>query len=188
MSTTASPRSGAAAEDGFEALDLCHRQTVDALGKLTELVSRLAEQGVDDTARELARDIAQHFDTVARPHHEDEERHVFPGLVARGDAELTQAVLRLQQDHDWLEEDWLEIGPHIAAVAAGQSWYDPALLAEGAAVFSALSMEHITLEESLIYPAARAHTGTDARRAMAREMAARRHAARAAAGGRKRGG
>lgn len=176
MAQTARPHAPHA--DGFDALDLCHRETVVALGKLAALVTRLAQHGADEASRALARAIVEHFDGVARPHHEDEERHVFPGLIARGDPALTQAVLRLQQDHDWLEEDWLEIGPHVAAVAAGQSWYDTALLREGAAVFSSLSIEHMALEESLIYPEARTHTGTAARHEMAREMAARCHGAR----------
>ena len=94
-------------------------------------------------------------------------------------------MLRLQQDHDWLEEDWMELAPHIAAVANGQLGYDLDLLREGAATFTALSHDHIALEESCIYPQARAQLDARERRAMGREMAARRRAARTAHGPRR---
>ena len=91
-----------------------------------------------------------------------------------------QTVLRLQQDHNWLEEDWMEISPQVDAVACGLSWYDLDLLREGVEIFAALSRDHIALEESVIYPQARAHLGADAQREMGREMAARRRAQRSA--------
>ena len=42
-----------------------------------------------------------------------EEQLVFPSLLADGDSEIVAHVQRLQQDHGWLEEDWLEIGPQL---------------------------------------------------------------------------
>ena len=163
------------ARDGFDALDVGHRQTLIALGKLAALVSRLCgPRGNDAEARALAGEIVAHFSTSARQHHHDEERHLFPKLLSGPDAATTQAVLRLQQDHDWLEEDWMELAPHLDALACGQGWYDLDLLHAGAAVFIALSHDHIALEEALIYPQARARLNADERAAMDRDMAARR--------------
>ncbi|MBA3624435.1 MAG: hypothetical protein H0W48_08295 [Methylibium sp.] len=95
-----------------------------------------------------------------------------------GDAATTQAVQRLKQDHAWLELDWRELRPHLEAVASGQSSYDIDFLREAAAVFTALSHDHIALEESFIYPNARGRMGDGARLEMGREMAARRRAPR----------
>jgi hemerythrin-like domain-containing protein len=95
-------------------------------------------------------------------------------MLIRGDADTVQAVLRLQQDHHWLEEDWIEISPQLDAVANGQSWYDIDVLREGIEIFTSLSHEHVTLEESCIYPQARAQLGAGERLAMAREMDTRR--------------
>lgn len=69
---------------------------------------------------------------------------------------------RLQQDHHWFEEDWLEIEPHLQAVARG--WRDEhlAFLRDALPEFTALQHEHIALEESLIYPEARRRTGAGA--------------------------
>lgn len=169
-----------AGRDGFDVLDLHHRQTVFALGKLSALVAHLESKGLDAEARELADEVVRHFSTHARQHHEDEERHVFPRLVATADKDTVQTVLRLQQDHGWIEEDWMELSPHLDAVASGQGWYDLDLLREGVAVFVALMHDHISLEESIIYPEARTQVGAGERREMGREMAQRRRAERLA--------
>lgn len=177
------PSAAKASHDGFDVLDACHRQTLTTLDMFTALVSRLENEGADALARVMAKEIVHFFSNTARQHHEDEERHLFPQLLAGGDPETVQAVQRLQQDHRWLEEDWMELRPHVDAVSSGQSWYDLAVLREGVEVFTALSHDHVALEESYIYPQARAQLGTDARREMGREMALRRRARRAAAAG-----
>jgi hemerythrin-like domain-containing protein len=165
---------------GFDALDACHRQTLVTLDKLVALVARLADGGPDEQSRVNAAEIVRFFSTTARAHHEDEERHVFPPMVTSSDPQVVQSVLRLQQDHNWLEEDWMELAPHVDAVACGLSWYDVDLLREGVEVFAALSRDHILLEESLIYPQARSRMQGEELREMGREMAARRRAQRGA--------
>jgi len=164
----------------FGVLDDCHRRTLEALDKLEAVVDRI-ETGADAWTRALAADVVRHFSTTARQHHEDEERHVFPKLLATADADTEQRILRLQQDHHWLEEDWRELEPQLDAIARGQGWYDVAFLRDGCVVFAALSRDHIALEEEFLYPEARARTGPVEAEAMGREMAARRRAARRAA-------
>jgi len=175
-SRDSSPQPAAtAAPDGvFAVLDECHRRTLDAIDKLEVVVARLEGNAPDVDTRALAAEIVRHFETTAREHHADEERHLFPALAASGDAALQQAVLRLQQDHHWLEEDWRALQPSLDAIACGQSWYDVETLREGSAIFAELSRDHIALEESCLYPAARARLPPDDRQAMEREMAARR--------------
>ena len=167
-----------AAPDGFAVLDECHRETLVALGKLEALVTRLETGAVDAESRTLAADVVRHFSTTARQHHQDEERHVFPKLASSSDPVVMQAVLRLQLDHTWLEEDWMELSPHVDAVACGQSWYDVDVLREGVAIFAALSRDHIALEESCLYPEALARLQPGESLEMGREMAARRRARR----------
>ena len=139
----------------LDALDQTHRQVMVVLGELQQLIERLDDAGVDDTARQMAREICAFFSGRARQHHADEERIVFPGLLKSGDDELVQHVLRLQQDHGWLEEDWLELAPQLEAVAQGYNWYDLDMLRQALPVFAALYQDHIALEESLVYPEAR---------------------------------
>ena len=166
--------------DGFIALDECHRKMLRKLDELSALVAALEHEEPDYEARGTANEIVRFFSSVAREHHEDEERHVFPPLVSSSDTALVHAVLRLQQDHGWLEEDWMEIAPHLQAIAGGHAGWDIDALRSGTQVFTALYRDHIELEESLIYPHARTQMNDESRRAMGREMAARHRAEREA--------
>ncbi|MBI5717579.1 MAG: hemerythrin domain-containing protein [Burkholderiales bacterium] len=140
---------------GFESLDRDHREMLKVLDDFESLLAHVGENGPDSVAKASAKHIQQFFSGAARQHHAEEERLIFPGLLASGDAELVQHVKRLQQDHGWLEEDWIELSTQIEAIANGYSWYDLNSLQHALPVFSALYREHIALEESIVYPAAR---------------------------------
>ncbi len=143
-------------------LDQTHRRMIEVLAELRSLVGHLDADGVDAAARASAATIRDFLADNARAHHAEEERLVFPALLRDGDAELVQDVLRLQQDHGWLEEDWLELEPQLEAVANGYSWYDLDLLRQAVDVYASLYIDHIALEESRIYPAwRRRQAGSD---------------------------
>jgi hemerythrin-like domain-containing protein len=156
-----SPVPGAATMD---VLDRTHREIVAMLAQLHLLIEQLEARGIDDGVRKLAHDVCAFFDETARPHHAAEEELVFPELLASGDAELVQNVKRLQQDHGWLEEDWLELAPQLRAVGNGQSWYDIDVLRASVPTFTELYREHIALEETVVYPASRHLHGATALR------------------------
>ncbi len=139
----------------FEALDRTHHKIIEVLGQFERLLAHLDENGADDTARASAAEIFAFFESHARNHHLEEERQVFPVLLASSNLPLVEAVRRLQQDHGWLEEDWLELAPQIEAIAKGYNWWDLAMLRLALPIFTALYHEHIGLEESLIYPEAK---------------------------------
>lgn len=141
----------------FDALDRTHHRVLELLDEFDRLLDHVEANGPDEPARELARGIHRFFADHAREHHAAEEKHVFPVLLASGNPEIVQHVLRLQQDHGWLEEDWLELAPQIEAIGQGYNWYDLAMLRQALPVFRALYEEHIALEESMIYPAAKRH-------------------------------
>ena len=81
---------------------------------------------------------------------------MFPVLLNSGNAELANAVRTLQQDHGWIEEDWIELAPRLRAIAVGNGWTDPAEFQSYVEVFSKLMQGHIALEETLIYPESKA--------------------------------
>ncbi len=139
----------------FESLDNAHRAALQMLESFHRLLTQLESSGLDDAARLSAREILAFFNGPGRHHHEDEEKHVFPGLLSGGDAELVKHVHRLMQDHGWLEEDWRELAPQIEAIADGYNWYDLGMLTAALPVFTALYLDHIALEESLVYPEAK---------------------------------
>ena len=47
-----------------------------------------------------------------------------------------------------MDVDWRELSPALAAIAAGQGGYDAGALREGVEIFTALTHDHIALEES----------------------------------------
>lgn len=148
-------RAAAPAVPPYEQLDATHRRVLELIDQLDALVEHLEANGPDDEARAIAKEVHTFFAQHARQHHADEEKYIFPPLLNSGNAELVNAVQRLQQDHGWLEEDWLELAPQIEAVAGGYNWYDVAMLRIALPVFRALYEEHIGLEESLVYPEAK---------------------------------
>lgn len=155
VTATASAAPATVSATEFEALDSCHRDVLKTLDELARLIEHLDDKGVDAEAQALAADIVKFFNENSRQHHQDEERMVFPALLASADAELVQHVQRLQQDHGWLEEDWLELEPQLEAISKGYSWYELPALQAALPVFKALYLDHIDLEESLIYPEAK---------------------------------
>jgi hemerythrin-like domain-containing protein len=155
-------RTPAPALPPLEALDRTHHQMMVVLSELQQLVERLDTDGIDPAARRSAQAVCKFFNEHARQHHADEETLIFPALVRKGDKALIHQVLRLQQDHGWLEEDWLELAPQLQAVARGYSWYEIDSLRHAVGVFTTLYQDHIALEESLIYPEAKAHMAAEA--------------------------
>lgn len=148
-------RPPAPALPGMAALDQTHVRMLEVLAELDRLLSHLEADGVTPIARDSARSICAFFNENARQHHADEERLIFPGLLRSGDEQLAQHIERLKQDHGWLEEDWIELAPQLQAVAEGYSWYDLDEFRHSVSVFAALYLDHIALEESMIYPRAR---------------------------------
>ena len=158
----------------FEVLDACHQQILTALDRMQNLLTHLEANGVDATAQGMARDIYIFFNETARHHHLDEEKHVFPALLNSGDEALVRHVLHLQQDHGWIEEDWLELAPQFEAMAAGYSWYNLDQLNHALPVYTALYPDHMALEESLAYPEAKARIAKWEMQGIGREMSQRR--------------
>lgn len=165
---------GAGFEAPFEMLEACHERVHRMLTLLARLRQHLAEQGNDTAAQQAARDVLRYFDMAAPRHHEDEELHVFPPLLARGDAAVAALVRRLQADHRQMESGWAATRAVLLAVA-GQG-----LAALSAAQqttlddFAALYGDHIRAEEAVAYPAARALLDDTTLTAMSADMMRRR--------------
>lgn len=177
-SPAVSPSANDPTVEPFDVLDATHQQIIEALQQMQALIQHLRQAGVDGHARDTAKSLFQFFMNTARQHHLDEEKHVFPQLINSGDDALVQTTLRLQQDHGWIEEDWLELAPQIESISAGYNWYNLEQLEHAVPVFMALYQDHMRLEESLIYPEAKARISSWDLSGMGREMAARRRPGR----------
>ncbi len=161
-------------EDPFGMLEACHERVHRMLRLLDRLRAHVAGQGADDQARQAARDVMRYFDVAAPQHHLDEERHVFPPLLATGDADVAAVVRRLQQDHVQMESGWARARAVLAALAEGEA---AALDAEATAAldaFAGLYAGHIEAEEQVAYPAARQRLDATGLAAMSEDMMRRR--------------
>ena len=125
----------------FEALDVCHQQIAAHLSRLGRLIKQINSAGIDDHARHEAGAIESFFSGTSRAHHAEEEKSVFPPLLNSGNAKLEAAVRSLQQDHGWIEENWLELAPQLRAIALGNTWLDAAEFLHYAEVFLDLCRE-----------------------------------------------
>ncbi len=158
-------------DEPFEMLAACHERVERMLVLLERLAAHVAANGTDAAAAQAARDVMRYFDQAGPAHHEDEERHVFPPLLA--DPTVAGAVRRLQAEHLQMEAQWPGVRTDLVAVerAAGA-------LPEGAharwATYAALYRRHILDEDGLVYPAARRTLDAATQAAMGEEMARRR--------------
>lgn len=136
----------------FKALDACHLQIQEHLLELKRMAKHMEAEGLNAADRKLAGEIEAFFSSTSRDHHLQEEKHVFPPLLALGTEDMKAAVLSLQQDHGFIEENWLELGPQMRAISEGNDWFHSAEFQHNVALFLELMDGHIALEESLIYP------------------------------------
>lgn len=182
---------GAGYEAPFEMLEACHERVERMLRLLQRLRTHLSTTGWDAQAAEAARDVLRYFNEAAPRHHEDEERHVFPTVLAAPDApapphpgaydgpgtSLHAVVRRLLQDHAAMQTRWVSarhVLDRIARPAPGQ--WQPLDTADEAALdgFASLYASHIEAENQLIYPAAQQALTPARLQAMSADMMARR--------------
>ena len=163
----------------LEMLHACHdriHRSLDLLGRVCE---RVQQGRVDTTVHEAAADVLRYFDKAAPHHHEDEEQHVFPRVLAgTSDAAVRATVVQLQLDHQQMEALWARLRTPLAALANGRAEGFVGAACRLAEEFRALYEAHARTEEQLVFPAAEALIDEDTRLAIGEEMARRRGARR----------
>jgi hemerythrin-like domain-containing protein len=164
-------------EAPFEMLATCHDRVERMLALQKKLQQHLLAKGCDEPARQAARDVMRYFDLAAPLHHQDEELHVFPPLLAGPDAALRELVRRLTHDHRQMDAAWLDARCTLQAVA---DRLDAACLTltpdQTAALeqFAALYRQHLDDENGIAYPSAEASLSPAALEAMSEDMMQRR--------------
>lgn len=171
LSLHAAPAAGV--DQPFELLAACHDRVRRSLDLLRRLVDHVEQHGPDEQAASAARDVLRYFSVAAPLHHEDEERHLLPLLVASEQAQLVEAAEQMAADHQTFRALWAELAAGLQAIGDGQLPDLPRLRRE-AESFAALHDSHLALEDKLVFPAAASLAGPAARQAMSEDMAARR--------------
>jgi hemerythrin-like domain-containing protein len=165
-------------EAPFEMLAACHERVERMLALQARLQQHLLDTGCDEPARQAARDVMRYFDLAAPLHHQDEELHVFPPLLAGADTALRELAQRLIQDHRQMEAAWVQARSVLQAIAdhspaAGWSPLTP-VQTEALNRFAALYRQHLDDENAIAYPAAQAALPPQAVQAMSEDMMQRR--------------
>lgn len=158
----------------FETLDECHRQIAVHLDHLAALARQVQAGQVDGDARRQAAAVDAFFSTTCLDHHEQEERGVFPPLLAIGDSVLVETVRQLQQEHRRIEAQWPGLATQLRAIAAGGATPDAGAFVAAAQEFMQVLRLHMELEDTVVYPESR----TQWARAVAARMATQGPASR----------
>jgi hemerythrin-like domain-containing protein len=173
LASLTAPRA-AGFDQPFEMLHACHERAHRMLALLGRLAGHVQGHGSDEQARQAATDVMRYFDQAAPQHHRDEELHVFPPLLDRGDAAVAALVTRLLQEHLQMEAGWATLRPVLRRIAQGEVTQLAGAEAAAFDAYAALYARHITAEEDLTYPAALGMLDADALAEMGRDMARRR--------------
>ena len=162
-------------EHPFEMLEACHDRVRRSLALLDRLVEHVGTHGHDAQSRSAAADVLRYFDLAAPLHHEDEERHVFPRLEHCGDAALEAATASLRIDHARMEALWAGLRVALQAWALPGATHDVGMLPrQHAREFGSVYAMHLRVEETLVFPAARARMDAGRLARMSADMQARR--------------
>lgn len=158
----------------FEMLLACHDRVRRSLARLTRLVAYLAEHPHDERSRSAARDVLSYFDLAAPLHHEDEERHVFPRLADAQPA-LQADVAVLRADHAQMQAEWTRLRALLLHWSQAEAGDPPDASARVLAdSFASRYAGHLHVEETRVFPAARALIDEAGLQAMSQDMARRR--------------
>ncbi len=165
-------------EAPFEMLAACHERVERMLALQAKLQQHLRDKGCDEAARQAARDVMRYFDMAAPLHHQDEELHVFPPLLAGADAALRELAGRLINEHRQMEAAWIPARSVLQAIADSRPDADWHALAPAQAdalnQFAVLYQQHLADENGVAYPAAEAVLPPEAVQAMSEDMMQRR--------------
>ena len=162
----------------FDMLTAGHDRVIRTLALLDRLRQHMDKVGCDADAADAAKDVIRYFDVAAPRHHEDEELHVFPALLATEDSSLHEIVIKLKQDHKNMECAWSRARKVLVKLTVVDCQISNARFSDAdqaaLSAFSELYDQHIEMEESLAYPAAIQRLSNEALQVMGEDMMMRR--------------
>lgn len=158
-------------DDPLEMLRACHGRIQSQCATLHKLLAHLPQHGCDTQTQQAAHAILRYFDTAGRHHHDDEEKDLFPRLLATSSVEAQTLVARLLSEHQIMDAAWLRLRSDLTGIADGISARLDAAAAEH---FIAVYDSHIALENSQLLPLAEKLLSVTQLETLGKSMAARR--------------
>jgi len=156
--------------DPLGLLRACHERIFQHCDLVVNLAAHLADEGIDQEAREAAAQVHRYFSVAAKHHHQDEEQDLFPRL-ARQSLKLADLIHQLKQEHVRLDALWDEIAPLLAKPATIEDTEAFQSLAER---FADAYREHARRENSELLDMAQHIFSSDELKQIGQAMAERR--------------
>jgi len=106
-------------------LRACHERITRQCDTLERLLPHLEANGSDEPARQAAAAVLRYFTLAGPHHHADEERDLFPRLLATATGEDAQrtalVVASMLAEHREMERLWALLGPALEGVTSGET-------------------------------------------------------------------
>lgn len=160
-------------DDPLAMLRACHGRIEAQCATLIKLLDYLPSHGCDAQVQQASRAVLRYFDTAGQYHHQDEESDLFPTLLSYDNAESSQLVIRLLEEHKVMEQAWHALRPVLVDLAEGKSRPLPAPLVQ---TFNSAYAHHIELENSQLLPLAERILNSEQLTRIGQNMAQRRQA------------
>jgi hemerythrin-like domain-containing protein len=163
-------------DEPFEMLIACHERVQRMLDLLDRARMHALTKGCDANLNSAFTDVMRYFDLAAPQHHLDEELHVFPIVLAKGNQSQKEIVRVLIQDHETMAHLWQDVRSLLAEVIQTPrdlpvfSHRDNDLMDD----FRNAYAKHISNEELSIYPVCIQYMAQHNFASMAEEMKMRR--------------
>ncbi|RMH38452.1 MAG: hypothetical protein D6689_19605 [Deltaproteobacteria bacterium] len=167
------PRRHKDRSDPFAMLERSHERLQQQLDTLLGAAAVLNDDPADAGARRAVVAVSEFLTRAAVRHEQDEEQSLFPRLADAG-ADLAALLDRLAVEHRAHETLHNQLADIAASCDRPLSAATVAELSDIAMTLAQVYAKHIETEETLLFPAARAHLDAAARAAIAAEMQARR--------------
>jgi hemerythrin-like domain-containing protein len=158
--TTPQPDANPSGDEPLTNFSQCHAGILTHLGKLSSLPALLEPAA---QARRIAQETADFFRKVIYEHHQEEERELFPAVLAsaqRGaERERVQVLVdQLTAEHRQVEAMWTRLEPGLKAVAKG---HDSTLEASAVQRLVEAYTAHARFEEQEFLPLSQTILGRD---------------------------
>lgn len=159
----------------IDMLDACHGQLRQHLRLIWQLADYVPRHGVDASAQRTAAAVLRYFTIAAITHHEDEERDLFPALIAavpRQQRRATKALIdRLLAEHQRMAALREPVLAKLLSITQGKA---AVLAVDEVEALASLYLEHIRVETEEILPLARRVLPAEIIRSLAVTMSVRR--------------
>ena len=159
-------------------LEDCHKRILHFIKTLSALAESAASAPLSSADRDSVERSLRYFREAAPRHNADEEQSLFPLVRRHADAQGDEMAVRLASlanDHRWAEE------LHCEMDAIGSRWLaagtlrsnDRARLRSLTRLLSQFYVQHIAIEETELFPAARRLLSPAESKRLGQEMAER---------------